>query len=128
VTSRWKLLANYSYINLIMEQAPDSLDPTFSTQNGLVPHNQFMIRSQWFMPHDTQLINTAYYVDQLPASSIDSYLRFDTQVIWQAMNGVEVSLVGQNLLDRQHEEFGAAPNGVVNEIPRAYYARLTLRY
>jgi len=127
VTSRWNLLANYSYINLILDQG-SSQDTTFLGQSALAPHNQFMVRSQLFLPHDVQFINSAYYVDKLPTDSIDSYLRFDTQLIWQAMKGLEFSLVGQNLLDHQHEEFGSSLNGQTGEIPRAYYAKVTVRY
>lgn len=127
VTSRWNLLANYSYINLLLDQG-SSLDPTFASQRGRAPHNQFMLRSQLYLPHDTHLINTAYYVDDLPADAIEDYVRFDTQVIWQAASGIELALIGQNLLDNRHPEFAAPPEGYANQIPRAFYGRVTLRY
>lgn len=127
VTKEWSLLANYSYINMVLD-SNGSQDPTFLSQEGRVPHHQISLRSQLYLPHDVRLVNTAYYTDELPADSIDSYIRFDTQVIWQATNNIEVSLVGQNLLDSKHPEFGAPLDGVANEIPRAFYGRLTLRY
>lgn len=127
VTSRWNLLANYSYINLLLDGG-DSLDPTFNSKEDQVPHHKFSVRSQLFLPYDTQLINTAYYVDDLPADAIQDYIRFDSQVIWRPKTGLEVSLVGQNLLDNKHSEFTAPPAGIQNEIPRAYYLRATLRY
>ena len=127
VTSRWNLLANYSYINLLLDQGA-SQDPTFLQKDGEVPHHQFMLRSQLFLPHDVQLVNAVYYVDRLPADSIDSYVRLDTQLIWQATSGIELALVGQNLLDNKHQEFTAPPAGTANEIPRAYYGRVTIRY
>jgi iron complex outermembrane receptor protein len=127
VTSRWNLLANYSYINLLLDSG-SSQDPTFQVKSGEVPHHQFMLRSQLFLPHDVQLVNTAYYVDRLPADSIDSYIRFDTQLIWQATSNIELALVGQNLLDNKHPEFTAPPAGMANEIPRSVYGRVTIRY
>lgn len=127
VTSHWNLLANYSYINLLLNRG-FSQDPTFSGQSGDVPHNQFMIRSQLYLPHDVRLINTGYYVSRLPNQSVDSYFRFDTQVIWKATEGIELSLDGQNILDNRHPEFGAPLNGAQNEIPRAVYGRITFRY
>jgi len=127
VLSNWNLLANYSYINMVLAQGV-SQDTTFMPQEGQVPHHQFMVRSQLFMPYDVQLINALYYVDRLPAESIESYVRFDTQVIWKPLKGLELALVGQNLLDNKHPEFGASLNGAVNEIPRAFYGRITVRY
>lgn len=125
VSPTWNLLANYSYMNLVLEKGI-SQDTTFLGQEDAIPHHQFMLRSQIYLPHDTRLINTGYYVSDL--SSTPAYFRFDTQVIWKPMNGVELSLVGQNLLDKNHPEFGAPLNGVANEIPRAFYGRVTFRY
>ena len=38
-------------------------------------------------------------------TAIDSYLRLDSQLIWQPWKGLELALVGQNLLQSKHEEF-----------------------
>lgn len=127
VSSRWNLLANYSYINLVLDKAA-STDPTFMDQEGNIPHHQFMLRSQHYLPNDVRLINTGYYVSRLTTSNTDAYLRFDSQVIWQPMNGIELALVGQNLLESKHSEFGAPFSGVTNEIPRTFYGRVTFRY
>jgi len=47
-------------------------------------------------------------VDELsPAAglSIEDYLRLDTRLAWQVTDGMELSLAGQNLLDKKHLEF-----------------------
>jgi iron complex outermembrane receptor protein len=127
VSSSWSLLANYTYLNMILNQG-SSQDPTFLPQEGESPHNQFTIRSRLFLPYDVQMVNQVYYVDKLPAYSIDEYLRFDTQFIWKAENWLEFSFVGQNLLDSKHDEFAAPPSGIQDEIPRSFYAKVTVRY
>jgi len=127
VTPTWNLVANYSYINLLLDQS-QTLDPTFKGQEGNVAHHQFMLRSQLYLPHDVRLINTAYYVDRLPNQSVDAYARFDMEVIWKATEGIELSLNAQNMFDPKHPEFGAPPNGVQNEIPRAVYGKIAVRY
>ncbi len=128
ITSRWNLKANYSYINLLLEQDSTSLDPVFQDGEDKVPHHQFSLRSQLFLPYDTQMINSVYYVDDLQIFNVEDYVRFDSQLIWQATPSMEISLVGQNLFDNAHSEFGAPLDGVQNEIPRAYYAKVTYRY
>jgi hypothetical protein len=40
---------------------------------------------------------------------------------------VEISLVGQNLLDRQHLEFGTASPATA-EIERSFYGKVTWRF
>jgi len=127
VTSRWDLRANYSYINLVLDQGA-SQDPIFLAQEGQTPHNQFSIRSRVYLPYDVQMVDTVYYVDRLPGEDIPAYLRFDTQFIWQAAPGLEFAVVGQNLLQSEHPEQSAALDGFENEIPRAYYAKVTVRY
>lgn len=128
VTSNWSLLGNYSYINLMLKQDPASLDPLFKGQEGDVAHHQFMIRSQLFLPHNVQLVNLGYYVGRLPNAGIPAYFRFDTQLLWKVTDNMEVSLVGQNLFDNEHPEFSAPPDGTANEIPRAFYGRVSLRF
>lgn len=127
VNSMWNLKANYSYINLVLNQGV-SQDTAFKGQSGDIPHHQFMLRSQLFLPKDVQLINTGYYTDKLPNQSIAAYFRFDTQLLWKATDKINVSLVGQNLLDNKHSEFGGSANGVQNEIPRAVYAKVSIHY
>ncbi len=127
VNSQWNLLANYSYLNMNLDEN-GSQDPTFLLQEDANPEHQISLRSQLFLPNDVQVINSAYYVSRLQALEIDKYLRFDTQLIWQPMVGMELSLVGQNLLDNSHSEFSDEILGAENEIPRTVYGRITLRY
>lgn len=128
VTSQWSLLANYSYINLLLEQDVSSQDTTFRGKEGDVAHHRFMLRSQLYLPHDVRLVNTGYYVGRVPNQNVDAYFRFDTQVLWKATETIELSLAGQNLLDAKHQEFGAPPDGTANDIPRAVYGRVSVRF
>jgi hypothetical protein len=41
---------------------------------------------------------------------------------------VEAALIGQNLLDKQHQEFGSSIYSQPYEIPRAVYGKVTLRF
>ncbi len=128
VTSQWSLLANYSYINLMLEQDASSGDTTFQGKERDVAHHRFMLRSQLYLPHDIRLVNTGYYVGRVPNQNVDAYFRFDTQVLWKASETIELSVAGQNLLDTKHQEFGAPPDGTANEIPRAVYGRVSVRF
>jgi hypothetical protein len=44
------------------------------------------------------------------------------------MEGVETSLIGQNLLDNQHQEFGSGQYNSASEIPRSVFGKVTVRF
>ena len=128
VTDRWSLKGAYTYTDLSLENDPSSTDLTLQQEEGKIPKHQFNIRSNLRMLDNVELVNIFYYVDRLPLYGIESYLRFDTGIIWKVADGVEFSLVGQNLLDTAHQEFGAPLHGQANQIERALYARVVFRY
>lgn len=127
VTTRWSLLANYTYLGMNLDENGIP-DPAFIDQEESSPNHQFMLRSQLFLPSDVQLINTAYYTSDLPAISVDEYVRLDAQLIWQPTKDIELSLVGQNLLHEEHQEFSDLLAGSENNIPRTVYGRITFRF
>jgi len=128
VTSDWNLLLNYSYINVEIEKSSASFDTILDAEDGKEPHHQVMLRSHNYLNSEWQVVNALYFVDELPAYQINDYLRYDSQIIFTPMKGLEFSLVGQNLLDNTHPEFAAPLHGQANEIPRAYYGKVTLRF
>lgn len=65
-----------------------------------------------------------YFVDNV-ASPVDAYLRYDTRLAWQVDNGVEVSLIGRNLLDDQHAEF---PAEFQSEIERSLLGMVSVQF
>jgi iron complex outermembrane receptor protein len=127
VSSRWSLLANYSYLGLDLTEN-NSQDPAFLATQESSPNHQLMLRSQLFLPNDVQLINTGYYVSDLSALNVDEYVRFDTQIIWQPTAGIELSLAGQNLLQEGHQEFTDSLASADNNVPRTVYGRVTFRF
>ena len=72
-------------------------------------------------------LTTAYHVDTLPGFSVPAYWRFDARLGWQLTDRWQVDLVGQNLFDDSHREFGAitAPNAI--KIGRSVYGKVTWR-
>lgn len=128
VTDRWSLKGSYSYLNMDLKTKPGSADITLVQEKGKAPKNQFYIRSNTKITHDIEWVNTVYYVDKLPLYNIDSYLRLDTGLNWHVDKGIDVSFVGQNLLDNAHPEFGATLQSTQNQIERNLYAKVTFQY
>ena len=59
------------------------------------------------------------HVDNLPIIPVPAYTAVDARYGWLVLQGFELSVVGQNLFDRRHAEFGAAPGR--SEFERSVY-------
>lgn len=123
----WKLSANYAFITLDLHTKPGHSDIFFVADEGRTPKNTFSLGSHMNLPHNVEFDNFLYYVDNLSTVNIDNYIRFDTRVGWKPMDGVELSLVGQNLFD-DHQEFDESLYSTPAEIGRTYYGKVTFRY
>ena len=75
-------------------------------------------------PEKLELDATVRYVSALPAQAVEAYTTADLRFGWRRRPEWEVSLVGQNLLQPRHPEFGADVNTIVG-IKRAAYMKIT---
>jgi iron complex outermembrane receptor protein len=119
VTDWWMVRGSYSYIQMQIHQGGDD-------QEGATPHHQIVARSLMDLPFNLQLDITGRYVDSLPALGIDSYVTADVRLGWRPIKNLDISIVGQNLLDNQHAEFGSSVvREQQTEVERAVYGKVT---
>jgi iron complex outermembrane receptor protein len=97
-TDRARLAASYSYLDVRLQGLSESDEDTS-------PRHQFNVRSYLDLGEAVELNAAAYFVDELTAGDVDSYVRLDAGVSWQAGPDVELSAWGQNLLESGHTEF-----------------------
>jgi iron complex outermembrane receptor protein len=57
---------------------------------------------------------------------VKNYTAVDARLAWKSKSGLELALVGQNLLDSHHQEFGGNPVAV--EIRRSVFGQVTYRW
>ena len=105
VTPTWDIGVNYTFLELQMHSDKRSLDFTIAGEEDKSPEHQIAITSRLDITPEVQFDNNLYYVDSLENFGISDYLRFDTRIGWEFSPGLEVSLVGQDLLDDYHQEF-----------------------
>jgi len=115
------LSATYSFLEIELHGPPSSEAIASEIGEGQSPQHQANIRAQWDISDKLAFDTTLYYVSELPALGVDAYWRADTRFGWHVMDGLELELVGQNLFDDAHPEFGTT------EIERSVYARATWR-
>lgn len=97
---------------------------------GTSPHHQLSLRSLFDVSPAVELDFWVRYVDELEAFGIDDYVTLDARLAWRPRPGVELSLVGQNLVEDTHREY-ETELGVLSPpsaIERSGYVQLRLDF
>ena len=118
----WRLNFIYSYLETQMCLTDDSTDIKSEPKiEGDSPRYQFSARSTMNITKKLELDLWLRYVDNLPARHIPSYTTLDTRLSWRPVKTLELSLIGQDLLD-SHPEFSA------HEVERSAYFKVTWKF
>jgi iron complex outermembrane receptor protein len=126
-TSWWELRPSYSHLETLMADRPGSNDPTsVAGYEGSSPRHQGTMQSFLTLSKRLEFDQTYRYVSALAAQTVNSYSTADARLAWHFTGQMELSLVGQNLLQPHHAEFGGDPGGLV-EVKRSVYAQITWR-
>jgi iron complex outermembrane receptor protein len=123
----WRLRGSYSFLHMNIAKAPNSTD--FGSAPGIVgssPGHQVMAQSDLDLPKRLELDLDYRYVSALPGQSVPSYSTGDAQIAWRFRPQFELSLVGHNLFQPWHFEYGSDPGGLVG-IRRSAFLRLEWR-
>jgi iron complex outermembrane recepter protein len=130
LNSRWTLSPGYTFLTMHLRPEAGSTDRTTGPETqGSSPTQQAQLRSNVNLPWHWQWTTSAYFVGRLPAQSIPSYTRLDSNLAWQVSEKISAALVGQDLLRNLHQEY-AGPDLTVlpSLIPRSAYGRITWRF
>jgi iron complex outermembrane recepter protein len=124
ISNIWQVAGAYSYINLLF----DKKDNVAFSFVGKTPRHQFNLRSTYLFPIGIEMTNALYYVDEMSVINIPGYYRFDTRISYPLTDKVELSLIGQNLLDDRHQEFTNFLFKSPAEIGRSVYASVAYKF
>ncbi|HEX5426384.1 MAG TPA: TonB-dependent receptor [Candidatus Acidoferrales bacterium] len=133
----WELRGSYSYLHLDVHDragiAGALNDLITASDNGSSPHHQIDVQSLTNLPKHFALDLTYRYVSALPAQTsvpagptVGAYSTADAHFAWRPVSNLEFSLVGQNLLQPEHAEFGGDDGPLVG-IRRSFYGQITWR-
>ncbi len=110
-----------------MKKAPNSLDIGSGPGiEGSSPRHQLLLQSGFDLPKAITLDVLYRYVSALPGQGVRAYSSADVSFGWSVSPHLRLSVVGQNLLQPHHAEFGADPGSLV-QIKRSAYAQVTWR-
>jgi|CXWL01.1.fsa_nt_gi iron complex outermembrane receptor protein len=124
INSSWRLLGSYSYIDLVF----DDKGKVGLYSLGKNPKHMFNLRSTYLFQNRVEMNNSLYTVSKLQSINVPSYYRFDTKFSYPLTDSVNISLVGQNLLDKRHKEFSPFLYQTQAEIGRSVYAGVSYKF
>jgi iron complex outermembrane receptor protein len=98
------------------------------------PRHQFSIGSSLDLPKNLELDTRLRWVDSLTFNDVGtpdqvpSYFELDCRLAWHITENLEISVVGQNLLNNRHLEYVIASPNPREEIERSVYGKLAFRW
>jgi iron complex outermembrane receptor protein len=130
VASRWKLSGGYTWLRMNLHSTlPGDHSADLAATAGTSPTEQFNLRSYVNLPQNIQFDTMMYFVGGLPTFSVPAYARLDSRIAWRPMEGMELSVTGQNLSQPRHLEFTSANQGILaTQVKRSFYGKMTWRY
>ena len=135
ITDWWRLTGSYSYVKMNLHADPSlaaSSAASFERIEGQSPQNQVYLRSSFDLPRHVQFDLTGRYSDALKGFTpgIPAYFTMDARLAWKPRPNLEFAIVGQNLLDNAHAEFGTSTlvRSPLVEVQRSIYGQITLRW
>ncbi|MBN2373715.1 TonB-dependent receptor [bacterium] len=128
----WRLRGSYAYMEISINIDKDiyaSHDIFFERIN---PRNQFSLLSSMDLFRVLEFDVDIRHVDSL-SNYIKGYEEMDARLGWIPRKNMEISLIGQNLLNKSHPEFvyvGFPPISIWEtiEVERRVYGKITCRF
>ena len=125
----WQALPNWRLsAGLVVQRVDTSLEPgvvDLSSSTGLAtsdPTHYWTFRSSYDLAHGQELDLMVRHSGSLATPAVPAYTAVDLRYGWKLRRDLELSLVGQNLLDSEHAEFGALPGRSIFD--RALFVKL----
>jgi iron complex outermembrane recepter protein len=135
LTETWRLQGNYTFLQMQLHRDP-GIDASFENPEGQSPQNQVYVQSSWDLTKEVEFDLMGRYVDSLTSfpslapDRVPSYISMDARLGWRPNQNWELSVVGQNLLDSHHLEFGGNQflSAPLVEMQRGVYAMAVWRH
>jgi iron complex outermembrane recepter protein len=130
ITHWWQVRGSYSYLHMSLRDKAGFTDTgnLLSSYLGSSPSSEVGFQSLFNLPKRFELDETYRFTGALPAQGVRSYSTADVRLGWHVGVGdagvLDFSLLGQNLLQPSHVEFGGDPGPLVG-IKRSVYGKIT---
>jgi iron complex outermembrane receptor protein len=125
--SNWRLSAGLMVLRQDLRLEPGSGDPNGPSEAGNDPSRQWSLRSSFDLPENSLFGRGEFdlalrHVGALPNPAVPAYTAVDVRYGRKLRPDLELSVVGTDLFDPAHPEFGVP--GARSEIGRALFLKL----
>ncbi|MDA1276345.1 MAG: TonB-dependent receptor [Verrucomicrobia bacterium] len=130
LTDWWRWSVSYTFLKIQIHTDPNSTDTSQERINETgSPAHRVAFRSMMDLPRGFELDAGIRHVGGMPRGGIPGYLVADVRLGWHPVPSLELSIVGQNLLDDRHREY--APDLIriqKTDVQHSVYAKATWRF
>ena len=93
------------------------------------PQQQFHFKTSVNLPQHIEVDTLLRYVDRVDGYTVPSYVALDLRVGWKPIKNLELSLVGQNLFNKQHSELANRAFEIPQvEIQRSLFGKVSVSF
>jgi iron complex outermembrane receptor protein len=123
----WRSHAGYTWLNSQVRRQPGSRDLSGGLGEANDPHHLFNARTSFDLSRQVEVDALVRAVSALPNPAIPGYAELTLRLGWRPRPGLELSVVGQDLLHDHHLEVGGPPATRV-EFERSVRTALTVAF
>ena len=123
VTDFWRLTGSYSLLLMHAQGEPATGASAFELN---APTHQVVLRSSYDFTRRASLDADLRYVDEVQL--VPAYVTADLRLSYRPMVNLELSVVGQNLLQDRHPEQASVIGAATVDVPRGVYGKVTWRF
>ena len=128
----WRLTGSFSWFDYKLDDVPTSptaesiADPQAIDNTRDEPERIGYLRSEWTITPELEFDLTLRAVSESELFDIDAYTTADVRLEWKPRADLRFELIGQNLLDRGHTEYGSrALDALPSAVNSSVIARIT---
>jgi iron complex outermembrane recepter protein len=125
-TRMWRIDAQYNRLHTVLKNIGTTPEATSLGRRD--PGYQWQLRSQFTLTDAWQLDASLARVGRLQSVDVPAYSRVDVRLGGPLTHGVNLTLVGQNLLAARHWEFGGLEGVALSEVRRSAYLKLAWQF
>lgn len=135
LTAQWqptdwlKLQPSYWFVKTSLHTPKNAVFSDGERAETDTPQQQFHFKASVNLPEHIEVDTQLRYVDGVDYYTVPSYVAFDMRVGWKPSKNLELSVVGQNLFDNHHLEFGNATSELPKvEIQRSLFGKVNVSF
>ncbi len=113
---RWRLHASWTYFELDLAAEAGSTDTGSLDAEGNDPRHQMTVRSTLDLSEAWSFDTVLRWVDDLPNLGVADYLELDLRLGFKPTDRMTLAIVGRNLLDERHLEWGPQATAVERSV------------